>query len=53
MKQVFSSLVGKHRKQNDYNTLTSGPNIVELNTFEEPKQKRWSSFFDVNYYTLA
>ena len=53
MKQVSSPLVGKHRKQNDYNTLTSGPNLVEFNTCEEPKQKRWSSFFDVNYYTLT
>ena len=53
MKQVSSLLVGKHRKQNDYNILTSGPNLVEFNTCEEPKQKRWSSFFDVNYYSLA
>ena len=42
MKRVSSPLVGK---QNDYNTLTSGPNLVEFNTCEEPKQKRWSSFF--------
>ena len=44
MKRASSPLVGKHRKQNDYNTLTSGPNLVEFNTCEEPKQKRWSFF---------
>ena len=44
MNQVSPPLVGKHPKQNDYNTLTSGPNLVEFNTCEEPKQKRWSFF---------
>ena len=45
MKQISSPLVSKHRKQNDYNILTSGPNLVEFNTCEEPKQKRGSFFF--------
>ena len=40
MKQVSSLLVGKYRKQNDNDILTSGPDLVEFNTCEEPKQVR-------------
>ena len=39
MNQVTSPLVGKHRKQNDRITLTSGPNFVEFIACEKPKQK--------------
>ena len=45
MKQVSSPLVGKHRKQNDYNNLTSGPNLVEFNTCEEPETETMEFFF--------
>ena len=40
MKQEYSQLVGKHRKQNEYIALTSSSNFAEFNACEEPTQKR-------------
>ena len=49
MKQISSPLVSKHRKQNDYNILTSGPNLVEFNTVRGAKTENMKFLFNVNY----